>query len=94
VILCGWCSALTDPFVCGSCGRNPVIPWTQRGQLPPTEYEAKRIDARRRLSEARRALGPEATLDAIAEHLNVSSRTVRRWHEMSGVRPSVPSPIE
>lgn len=89
-IVCGWCAALTGPALCVACGRDPVLPWTQRGQVPPTEAEAKRIDARRRMAEARRQLGFDATAEQIAEAIGVSPRTVRRWLEMSAPRPSTP----
>lgn len=83
MIVCGWCAAITGPMTCQACGRDPVVPWVQRGQEPRSEAQAKRLDISRRLTEARRALGPGATVDAIAELVGVSSRTVRRWHEMS-----------
>jgi transposase-like protein len=41
-------------------------------------------DVARRLAGARQTLGPHATVDAIAEHLDVSPRTVRRWQKVSG----------
>lgn len=45
--------------------------------VPPPEHVT-------RLAEAALALGPHATIAAIAEYLDVSDRTVRRWREMSG----------
>lgn len=43
--------------------------------------DAKAIQ--RRLREAREALGPDATKAQIAEHLDVSVRTVGRWQKVS-----------
>jgi len=92
VIVCGWCAHLTNPEACGSCGRDPSLPWSQRGLPPPGESDARRDDARRRLAEARRSLGPDATAERIAELVGVSPRTVRRWQEMSAPRPSNAAP--
>jgi hypothetical protein len=79
-IVCGFCSAATDDaLACVNCHHDPALPYTQRASAPV------RADARLRLSEAQRALGPHATADAIAEHLDVSVRTVRRWQ--ADVRP-------
>lgn len=41
-------------------------------------------EVRRRLADARGALGPNATLAAVAEHLEVSEATVRRWRKVAG----------
>ena len=38
---------------------------------------------RARISAAKRDIGPAATLAQIADKLEVSERTVRRWLEMS-----------
>lgn len=44
-------------------------------------------DVGRRLADARHALGTTATVERIAEYLDVSPRTVRRWQQVSGSRP-------
>lgn len=81
MILCGWCHEPTDDAHCVTCGHDPRLPWTQRG-LPAPVVDAAAL-ARRRLADARRRLGHDATIDALAEHLDVSPRTVRRWREMA-----------
>lgn len=48
-----------------------------------TEADAHRLDMHRRLAEARRVLGQNATIDALAEHVGVSPRTLRRWQEVA-----------
>lgn len=82
MIVCGWCHADTPEFRCVACGRDPAIPWIQRAETPPQVAEAKRADNYRRLVQARRDLGPDATNERIAELLGVSEKTIRRW--MSG----------
>jgi hypothetical protein len=81
---CGWCGQPTRVDPCSVCNHeDPDRPWLQRGQRPPTTIQVKRNDIRHRLAQARRELGPGATVDAIAESIGVSPRTVRRWQEMS-----------
>lgn len=93
MILCGWCGKRTaNVDRCTSCGHvDPEKPWDHRGEpvptvrlapigRPPTEAR----DARRRVSEARNALGPDATNEDLAEHLGVSLRTLGRWQKLSG----------
>lgn len=93
MISCGWCGKPTaNSDRCTSCGHpDPERPWLQRG-LPVPEI---RTDAagrpaldpkaiRARLDDARRALGPGATAERMAEYLDVSPRTVRRWQQMAG----------
>jgi AcrR family transcriptional regulator len=60
------------------------LPWSQRG------VDAPLIDPnheyRRRLAAATADLesrGQRATAERIAEHLDVSPRTVRRWQQMA-----------
>jgi hypothetical protein len=92
MILCGWCGKATANHErCTSCGHVlPEVPWTQRGQDPPTvAHEPGRPatdpgDVGRRLAAAHASLGPHATVDAVAELLDVSPRTVRRWQKMAG----------
>ena len=82
MIVCGWCGQpATDTCV---CGRDPRVPWVQRG-LTPKVIEAKpgrpEIDANdihHRLAQARAAL-PGATNAQLAEHLDISIRTLGRW---------------
>lgn len=91
MMTCGWCGHPTAGEPCGTCGHaDPARPWLQRGQEPPTVrtdavgrpvLDAKAI--RRRLAEARTALGAGATAAAIAEHLDISVRTLGRWQKVA-----------
>lgn len=77
-IVCGFCAAVTDDgSPCVNCRHDPVLPYTQRAQ------EQVKADSGHRLNEALRALGHAATIDQIAEYLDVSPRTVRRWREVA-----------
>lgn len=78
LILCGWCGVPTPAGACASCGRDAVLPWTQRGTTPPQADTPTR-----RLAEATAALGSDATIERIAEFLDVDPRTVRRWRQKS-----------
>jgi hypothetical protein len=89
-IVCGWCRHPTPADRCDYCGRNPAVPWLQRGQAVPVadhDQGAGRpaLDAReiRLAYDAARvslvAAGHEATVEAIAEKLDRSPRTVREW---------------
>lgn len=90
-IACGWCGHPTTPAACLYCGRDPSLPWVQRGQAPPVVPEhaegrpaLDERDVRRRYEEARDALvaeGREPTVEAIAERLDRSPRTVREWRQ-------------
>lgn len=92
MILCGWCGKATaNQDRCTPCGHaDPARPWVQRGEDPPTvSREPGRpavipADVARRLAAARAQLGPHATVDQIAETLDVSPRTVRRWQRVAG----------
>lgn len=92
MIACGWCGKATSSVErCTSCGHaDPPRPWLQRGQdAPVIEHAPGRpatdpADVARRLAAARSDLGPHATVDAIAEHMDVSPRTVRRWQKVAG----------
>lgn len=78
MIACGWCGAPTPVGACASCDRDAALPWEQRGKVaPPADSPT------RRLARATAALGSDATIERIAEYLDVSPRTVRRWREMS-----------
>jgi hypothetical protein len=61
---------------------DPTLPYVQRG-LPIPDASALN---RRRLADAEAALrreGHAPTVELLAERLEVSPRTVRRWREMS-----------
>ena len=90
VITCGWCGKPTTAARCVACDHeDPARPWAQRGMpAPVVEREPGRprtdpAEVAHRMAEARTALGPHATVDAIAEALDVSPRTVRRWQKVS-----------
>lgn len=91
MIRCGWCGQATNPGRCGACGRDPEVPWFQRGMgAPAVSVEAPGrpaldvADVRHRLAEAKAeiaAAGRRVTVEALADVLDVSPRTVRRWRE-------------
>jgi len=84
VIVCGWCGQPSEPDRCGNCRRDPALPWVQRATDPPAVDPTD--DIRRRLSEAAAAVeshGHRPTAERLAEHLDVSPRTVRRWQQMA-----------
>lgn len=86
MIRCGWCGGPTASHDrCTSCGHEaPERPWIQRGQeAPAVSGRVDATDVRRRLAEATRALGGSPSIEALAEQLGVSPRTVRRWREMA-----------
>lgn len=90
-IPCGWCSRPTPLGECINCGRDPMLPWTHRGIEPREleQHDAGRpaLDERRirqQYDEARSAIaaeGHEPTIDAIAERLDRSPRTIRDWRK-------------
>ena len=94
-IACGWCGHPTVRGCCLYCGRDPALPWAQRGVEPPEviEHESGRPalderDIRRRYEEACDALvaeGRKPTVEAIAERLDRSPRTVREWRAKFGL---------
>ena len=94
-IACGWCGHATRPEACLYCGRDPSQPWVQRGLEPPViaEHEAGRPalderDIRERYEHARDALvaeGKDATVEAIAERMDRSPRTVREYRQRFGL---------
>jgi hypothetical protein len=95
MILCGWCGHATDAETCRTCGRDPVVPWAQRGQKPPpvlSEAGHPALDeaeVRTRYGEAvanLKAAGRTPTVEAIAEQLDRSPRTVRDWRKRFGLR--------
>jgi hypothetical protein len=80
VIVCGWCSADTVPDRCSVCGRDPALPWVQRGQEAPTvDVAERRFRAVRQVEQALRLEGQAPTIERLAERMGVSPRTVRRW---------------
>jgi len=84
MIVCGWCGGSTPAGRCVSCGRDAALPWLQRAAAPPAVDAAATY--RKRLSDARRDLearGLDATIERIAEALDVSPRTVRRWQQLA-----------
>jgi len=93
MVICGWCGHSTKGDPCASCGHeDPGRPWRQRGQEPPRAPDGtgrQPLDRRAviaRLNAAKRALteaGKPLTVDALAEQLDISPRTVRRWREMA-----------
>lgn len=91
-LVCGWCGQVTvDKAECDACGRDPRKPYRQRGIWPPTFETPERgrpvLDLRaahRRVAEAERNLreaGRPVTVEAIAEFLDVTPRTIRRWRK-------------
>ena len=82
MIVCGWCNQPSEPDRCGNCRRDPALPWAQRGQQAPEAPDPNL----RRIAEAAdelEASGYRATAERIAERLDVSPRTVRRWQQKS-----------
>lgn len=94
MIECGWCGVPTStPDRCQSCRHeDPAKPWVQRGQEPPSVTSTPGRPAldehaiRARYAEARAALGVAATVEAIAERLDRSPRTVREWRKRYGLQ--------
>jgi hypothetical protein len=88
MIVCGWCGQPTTPGpACASCGRDPALPWTQRGLFAPLADKYAR--ERRLLAEAERDIrgqGLEPSADRLAERLGIDARSVRRWQ--ANVRPA------
>jgi len=90
--VCGWCAAVTTIDRCSACGRDPGLPYAQRATAPPVvrgdaagrpPLEAAELHRRLATAEAELARGGrKATVDALAVHLDVSPKTVRRWRQM------------
>jgi hypothetical protein len=88
-IRCGWCGLLTcSRDRCDECAADPVRPWFQRGvEVPVERHDEGRpaLDAtaiRERYAAARAVVtgrGAEPTVEALAEELDRSPRTVRDW---------------
>ena len=79
MISCGWCGKPTaNHDRCSTCGHvDPARPWTHDPGRPPLDPH----DVARRIAAARAQLGSHATVDQIAEALDVAPRTVRRWQQ-------------
>lgn len=96
MILCGWCHQPATPPRCGACGHeDPARPWLQRGEEPPrvaTEAGRPVLDEpaiRLRYRDAKRAIeaaGGVPTVDALAEALDRSPRTIREWRRKYALR--------
>jgi hypothetical protein len=95
-VVCGWCHHPTPPGSCDYCGRHPALPWVQRGMaVPAADHDAgggrPPLDGREtRLlyDEAVKDLlasGHAPTVEAIAEKLDRSPRTVRSWKTRFGL---------
>lgn len=91
-VTCGWCSHIAEPPRCGYCGRDPLTPWAQRGEDAPTVSEGRPTldgdEVRGLYREARAAVvasGRPPTVEAIAERLDRSPRTVRDWRRRFGL---------
>jgi hypothetical protein len=82
VIVCGWCGQPSEPDRCGNCHRDPALPWVQRGVDPPEAQDPNSRRVAKAVSELE-ADGYRATSERVAERLDVSPRTVRRWQQKS-----------
>lgn len=85
MIACGWCGQPTEPGpACSSCGRDPALPYLQRGLEPPgPDLHARE---RRLLADATADLterGIKPTAQALADRIGQSERTIRRWQQMT-----------
>lgn len=96
MIRCGWCGWPTrDAPLCSNCGRDPQKAWRQRNQSAPIVEHLPAghpvLDAatiRSLYGAARMVLlsaGHPATVEAIAEQLGRSPRTVRDWRKRFGL---------
>ncbi len=94
-VRCGWCGRPTPVTACVWCRRDPALPYLQRGGVPPViEAHAEgrppldERDIRLRWQAALRELrsrGQEPTVEAMAEALDRSPRTVREWRAKFGL---------
>lgn len=86
-IVCGWCGDPTpDIGRCTGCGRDCRIAHAQRGVEPPEATAG--TDQRRLLDEARDAIeerGGRVTVESLADELDRSPRTIRRWKQELGL---------
>lgn len=95
-VICGWCRHPTPPGTCDYCGHRPEVPWVQRGVAVPAadsdggpgRPSLDGREVRAAYDEAVTAIvasGHEATIEAIAEKLDRSPRTVRAWKQRFGL---------
>lgn len=93
-LICGWCGRPTDEGECGNCHRDPTVPYLQRqARIPTIEAHEGRpaldeADIRARYQSAVDEIertGRPATVEAIAEVLDRSPRTVREWRKRFGL---------
>lgn len=93
-LLCGWCGRPTDEGECANCHRDPALPYLQRQARVPTiePHEGRpaldETDIRRRYLAAVDDIernGRPATVEAIAEALDRSPRTIREWRKKFGL---------
>lgn len=88
MIECGWCGFATEA-PCSHCGRDPELPWIQRGlEAPKVKEETGRptldpSQIRQKLRIARKELN-DPTNAELAEHLGISERTLGRWQLLAG----------
>ena len=96
-IVCGWCHQPTPEGRCEHCGHEAALPWTQRGRKPPIiggddspgRPALDPVVIRHLYDEAKAGLvrqGREPTVEAIAERLDRSPRTVSGWRRRYGLR--------
>lgn len=92
MIVCGWCASATEPGFCSQCGRDPASPWVQRNTEPPQAEghdagrpKLDRSQVTQKLRIALKELGPDATNEQLAEHLERDESTVRRWRKLAGI---------
>lgn len=95
-IVCGWCGLPTDEADrCAECAHDPRLPWIQRGVPVPSAPGSadgrpplRQATVRERYLAAKGAIearGREATVEAIAEELDRSPRTIRDWRRRFGL---------
>ena len=95
-VVCGWCHHPTPANLCEYCGHNPAVPWLQRGApVPAADHDAgagrPSLDGREIRAAYDEAVaqltrsGYEPTVEAIAEKLDRSPRTVRSWKQRFGL---------
>ncbi len=94
-VRCGWCGRPTTPTACLWCHRDPALPYLQRGRpvrvidahaegRPPLDERDIRLRWQAALRELR-SRGQEPTVEAMAEALDRSPRTVRQWRAKFGL---------
>jgi hypothetical protein len=87
-VQCGWCGRVAEPPRCGNCGRDPEQAWAHRGLdaprvaegRPTLDEDAVRLAYTRAVDELRED-GKPVTVEAIAEKVDRSPRTVREWRK-------------